>query len=86
MADPDAANASRRRPPPARVAPEALATARGGALEGLAWLGRPPESKASVEAQMRIEVGDSLPFELYRQRYISAERLGVPGKRAPARV
>ena len=44
------------------------------------------ESKASVEAQMRIEVGDSLPFELYRQRYISAERLGVPGKRAPARV
>ena len=38
----------RRRPPPARIAPEALAAARGGAVEGLAWLGRPPEAKASV--------------------------------------
>lgn len=44
------------------------------------------ESKASVEAQKRIEANDSLPFEIYRQQYISAERLGVPGKRAPARV
>ena len=37
----------RRRPPPARVAPEAMAAARGGAVEGLAWLGRQPEAKAS---------------------------------------
>ena len=44
------------------------------------------ESKASVEAQIRIEVSDTLPFELYRQQYISAERLGVPGKRAPVQV
>jgi glutamate--cysteine ligase len=44
------------------------------------------ESKASVEAQKRIETNDSLPFEVYRQQYVSAERLGVPGKRAPARV
>jgi glutamate--cysteine ligase len=44
------------------------------------------ESKASVEAQKRIEANDTLPFEIYRQQYISAERLGVPGKRAPARV
>jgi hypothetical protein len=29
------------------VSPEALAAARGGAEEGLAWLGRPPEAKAS---------------------------------------
>jgi 1-acyl-sn-glycerol-3-phosphate acyltransferase len=42
-----AAPSDRRRPPPARVSPEAMAAARGGALEGLAWLGRPPESKAS---------------------------------------
>jgi glutamate--cysteine ligase len=40
------------------------------------------ESKASVEAQKRIEANDSLPFEIYRQQYVSAERLGVPGKRA----
>jgi 1-acyl-sn-glycerol-3-phosphate acyltransferase len=33
----------RRRPPPARISPEALATARaGGAQEGLTWLGRAP--------------------------------------------
>lgn len=34
--------------PPGRIAPEALAAARGGAIEGLAWLGRPPESSASI--------------------------------------
>jgi 1-acyl-sn-glycerol-3-phosphate acyltransferase len=38
----------RRRPPPARLAPEATAAARGGAIEGLAWLGRQPEAKASL--------------------------------------
>ena len=43
-------------------------------------------SKASVDEQKRIEAHDSLPFEIYRQQYLSAERLGVPGKRAPARV
>ena len=36
-----------RRPPPARISPEAMAAARGGVTEGLAWLGREPESKAS---------------------------------------
>jgi 1-acyl-sn-glycerol-3-phosphate acyltransferase len=38
---------ARRRPPPGRVSPQALADARGGAVEGLAWLGRVPESRAS---------------------------------------
>ena len=38
-----------RRPPPSRLAPETLAAARqDGALEGLAWLGREPEAKASL--------------------------------------
>jgi hypothetical protein len=33
------------RPPPGRISPEALAASRpGGAAEGLAWLGRAPES------------------------------------------
>ena len=41
-------------------------------------------SRASVEEQKRIEANDSLPFEIYRQQYLSPERLGVPGKRAPA--
>jgi len=47
----DAGNDStprRRRPPPGRISPQALADARGGALEGLDWLGRQPESKASL--------------------------------------
>jgi len=43
-------------------------------------------SKASVDEQRRIEANDSLPFEIYRQQYLSPERLGVPGKRTPARV
>lgn len=38
----------RRRPPPARLSPQALADAHGGAREGLEWLGRAPESRASL--------------------------------------
>jgi Acyltransferase len=44
----DEATAPSRRIPPARISPEALAAARGGASEGLDWLGRQPESKASL--------------------------------------
>jgi 1-acyl-sn-glycerol-3-phosphate acyltransferase len=47
MADPATTRTPRRRPPPGRVSTEADAAARGGAVEGLAWLGRTPESKAS---------------------------------------
>ena len=39
---------ARRRPPPARLSPQALADAQGGAREGLEWLGRVPESRASL--------------------------------------
>lgn len=38
----------RRRPQPARVSPEALAAAHGSPREGLEWLGRTPEVRASV--------------------------------------
>ena len=48
MPDPGAPGGPKRRPPPARIAPEALAAARGGAREGLDWLGRTPEAKASI--------------------------------------
>lgn len=40
--------APKARRPRARVRPEALAAARGGALEGLDWLGRSPEARASL--------------------------------------
>ena len=35
-------------------------------------------SQQSVAEQKKIEALDSMPFELYRQRYLSAERLGIP--------
>ena len=41
-------------------------------------------TKASLEEQKRIEAGDTLPFEQYRQQYLSVERLGVPAARARA--
>ena len=37
-----------RKRPRARIRPEALAAARGGAREGLDWLGRAPEARASL--------------------------------------
>ena len=46
--DPGRKTSGRNRPPPGRVAPQALADARGGAVEGLAWLGRTPEARASI--------------------------------------
>ncbi len=49
MIEPDPPPTStRRRPSPGRVSPEALAARRGGAVEGLVWLGRPPEARASI--------------------------------------
>jgi 1-acyl-sn-glycerol-3-phosphate acyltransferase len=42
------AGPGRRRPPPGRISPQALAAARGGATEGLTWLGRAPEARGSI--------------------------------------
>ena len=41
-------------------------------------------AKASVDEQKRTEASDSLPFEEYRQQYLSVERLGVPVDRKAA--
>ena len=46
----------RRRPPPGRIAPEALAAARGGAVEGLDWLGRPPETQAPASSSGSLAI------------------------------
>jgi hypothetical protein len=59
---------SSRRPPPARVSPEALATARGGAREGLDWLGRAPESTASVAYRVVRLVARFILFVGFRFR------------------
>ena len=37
-------------------------------------------SAQSIVEQKNIEAADTMPFEIYRQQYVSAERLGVPGK------
>lgn len=34
-------------------------------------------AQASIEEQKKMESLDSLPFEIYRQQYVSADRLGV---------
>lgn len=58
----------RDRPPPGRIAPEALAAARGGAVEGLDWLGRPPEAKASLFVRLTALVARFVLFGLFRFR------------------
>ena len=39
-------------------------------------------TEESIQAQKQIEASDTMPFEVYRQQYVSAERLGVPGPKA----
>ena len=34
--------------------------------------------QASIDAQAAIEAADTMPFEVYRQAYLSPERLGLP--------
>ena len=55
-----------QRPPPGRISPEALAAERGGAVEGLAWLGRPPEAKASIFYRLLRLVGRFVIFAVFR--------------------
>jgi glutamate--cysteine ligase len=35
-------------------------------------------ARQSLEDQKKIEAGDSMPFEIFRQQYVSASRLGLP--------
>ena len=41
------------------------------------------EAQASLAEQARIEAADTMPFEQYRQAYLSPERLGL-GRKPPA--
>ena len=34
-------------------------------------------TRQSVAEQKAIEAADTMPFEIYRQQYVSAERLGI---------
>ena len=37
-------------------------------------------SAVSIDAQKKTEASDTVPFEIYRQQYVSADRLGLPAR------
>ncbi len=69
---------ARHRPPPGRLAPQALAAARGGAVEGLAWLGRKPEARASLLYRVVRLVARFLLFGLFRFRIETSGQEHLP--------
>ena len=78
VAGPDASPDSRRRPPPARISPEALAAARGGGVEGLAWLGRAPESRASIGYRLIRLLARFVLFVVFRFRIRTDGQANLP--------
>jgi len=42
-------------------------------------------TEQSIREQKKIEAADTLPFEQFRQQYVSAARLGIPGLQEPKR-
>jgi 1-acyl-sn-glycerol-3-phosphate acyltransferase len=65
--DGEPATPARRRPPPPRLSPEALARARrDGGAEGLAWLGREPEARASLLYRFLRLVARFVIFGVFR--------------------
>lgn len=73
-----AARDRRRRPPPGRISPQALAAARGGAREGLDWLGRPPESDARLAYRLIRLFARFLLFGVFRFRIACEGRERLP--------
>jgi 1-acyl-sn-glycerol-3-phosphate acyltransferase len=67
-----------RRPPPARVSPEALAAQRGGAREGLAWLGHAPRSHGPLLYHLLRLVARFTCFVLLRFRIRAEGRSLLP--------
>lgn len=74
----DGPHHARRRPPPARISPEALAAARGGAREGLAWLGRAPESRASLRYRFVRLLARCILFGAFRFRIEADGQANLP--------
>jgi 1-acyl-sn-glycerol-3-phosphate acyltransferase len=78
MTEPAGPAQRRRRPPPGRIAPQALADARGGAVEGLAWLGREPESRASILYRLVRLLARFLLFVVFRIRVETSGQEHLP--------
>ncbi len=64
--------------PRARVRPEELARARGGVREGLDWLGRPPEARASSLYRVIRLVARFLLFGVFRFRISTSGQEHLP--------
>lgn len=64
--DKGSARPGRHRPPAGRIAPEALALARGDSAEGLDWLGREPEARAGLLIRSVALVARAVLFGLFR--------------------
>jgi len=60
------------------VSPQALAAARGGALEGLAWLGRAPESRASITYRLIRLLARFVLFVVFRFRIRTDGQSNLP--------
>ena len=67
-----------RKRPRARLRPEALAAARGGAREGLDWLGRQPEARASLFYRAVRLFARFVLFGVFRFRIETSGREHVP--------
>jgi len=74
----EAPTPGRRRPPPARLSPQAIADAQGGAREGLAWLGRVPESRASLFVRALRLLARFVCFGLLRFQIRTSGREHLP--------
>jgi 1-acyl-sn-glycerol-3-phosphate acyltransferase len=78
-AEPGTPRTTRHRPPPSRLSPDALARSRtDGAAEGLAWLGREPEARASVLYRLLRLVARFVIFVGFRFRIDVAGRELLP--------
>ena len=69
---------SRRRPSAGRISPQALAAQRGGAVEGLAWLGRSPEARASFLYRVVRPIGRFVLFGLFRFQVQTSGQEALP--------
>jgi 1-acyl-sn-glycerol-3-phosphate acyltransferase len=67
-----------RKRPRARLRPEALAAARGGAREGLDWLGRTPEARASLLYRCVRLVARFLLFGVFRFQIETSGQEHIP--------
>jgi 1-acyl-sn-glycerol-3-phosphate acyltransferase len=77
-AGPDVTGRRRRRAQEARVSPEALALARGGVREGLEWLGREPESRASLLYRGCRLLARAIVFGAFRFRVTTSGQEDLP--------